>query len=407
VERSFAFGTRRPFALATLVAAALASGPLACSKSESDGGSSEGAAESGCIQGVLVDGLTGKRVAIPSDGGKGLHVLAQDRLLPGTAVVSDPADTTGANPWLVGEYYLCGVPVDEEFPLFAWLDGYQPFEGQIRVNSTAASRSPAATQDLQKPQPTEIVNVRIYPQNTQVKDLEVVVTHAGLPLEGATVVLRSVGTNFLDPVGQMFLSPTGVRQPTLSGTTDAQGITTFAAADLVLGGHYTYTVLPPEGGSQQTALAAAPFVLGLRAAANTAEPYRITVNLDQAIDVLVELSRSTDALDPDKTGALTIWFNREVEVVPGTEDALVATILNQTTAELVDNVADNDKPDNVKLTIAANQVTLTPKWATEPDKDPTEEIDLQIDYQGLKLRPVASPATLNAIDVTGTVRFYK
>lgn len=385
---------------------ALAASLAACSKS-SGGDSGGGGATTGCIQGVVVNGMTGARVTLPkANVDKGLYVLIRDRLSDATSLVPDPA-AAGANAQLAGEYNLCSVPLDETFPLFVWLDGFLPFEGDVTVHSTAAAQSPNAKADLVKPTPSEIANIRVYPKSQQVKDLGVLVTHDGLPLAGATVILRSLGVNFLDPMLTGFLPPKNTRSQTQSAVTDDTGKVTFPAAELVLGGHYIYTVLPPDGGSAESAAVAEAFILGLRSDADTSEPYLITVDLAHSIGKLVELSRSTDNEDPDPSGKVTVYLNREFELVPGSEDGVTASLSGAVTAVLVADVPGNKQPDTVKVTIEANKLTLEPVFKTVPDADATKELGLAVSYQGLKLRPKASPETLSTIDLNLLVRFYR
>jgi hypothetical protein len=386
--------------LITLGLAAAAS----CGKDKKSGGGGASAG-AGCIQGVVVDGLSAGRIAVPREAEQGVFVLVQGSMLQATPLVAADA-AEGPDKALLGEYYLCGLPLDEDFPLFVWMNGYQDFEGEVVVHSTAAARSPQATADILKQTPTEIANIRVYPKNQQTKDLSVLVTHNGAPLPGASVVLRATGGNFLDPSGMPFVPPRNIRSPALTGTTDAAGTWSVPAADLVLGGHYTYTIIPPNGGAEHTAVADT-FVLGLRDQASTDEPYRITVDLDRSIGALAILSRSTDREDPEPTGKVTIFLNREFEIVPGTEDSIRATLGGAVTAALADDNATNKAPDQVKVTIDRNTLTLEPVFKTKPDADTTKEPLLQIDYSGLVLRPKQSPDTLATVTVSSTVRFYR
>jgi len=380
-------------------------GLTACGHSSSNAGRSEGAGGAGCIQGVVVNGLTAERLTLPDDSAKGVFVLVRNSLVEAHPAVT--GDAAKAKPALAGEYYLCGLPLDQSYPIFAWLDGFLSFEGTVQVHSTAASRSPNAREDVQRPTPTEIANIRVYPKNQQVQDLNFYVVHDGAALAGASVVLRATGPNFLDPSGLSFLAPTNIRQPSLTGTTDAAGKVTFPATELVLGGHYTYTVVPPNGGADQTAIAAASFVLGLRSSTDVTQPYEITVDLDHSVGPLVALSSSTDAEDPDPQGKVTVYFNREIELVPGTEDQIRGTLSGNVTAQLADDVPNNKQPEQVKVTLEANKLTLEPVYKTAPDVDTSKESGLQITYSGLVLRPKAAPETLSTVAISKTVRYYR
>lgn len=375
---------------------------VSCSGKDKGGDSEPGLPTIGCFQGVVINGLTAERIALPVDDAKGLQVLVRDSLRAGTSLVDDVA----SNPLLAGEYYMCDVPLDEEFPVFVAVDGYEAFEGEIKVHSTAPSRSPKATADLVKPYPTEVANIRLYPKNTQVKDLEVLVTNNGAPLAGAQVILRSQGANFLDPLHTNFLAPKNSRAPSQTITTGADGKAVFPAAELVLGGHYTYTVLPPDGGATQT-VAAGTFIVGLRSDASDDHPYLLTVNLNQSVGSLAILSKSTDGNDPNPSGTATIYFNREIEIVPGTEDGIRASLEGEVTAKLVADNASNKAPDSVTVTIEANKLTLTPVFETKPDADTTKEPDLAVTFSGILLRPKASPNTLDSVTASVHVQFYR
>jgi hypothetical protein len=392
---------------AASLAAAVAA--VSCAGKSGDSGGGGGSAGQGCLQGVVMDGLTGQRVAVNAGTpGNGVFVLYQGSLIA-ASFPAGPADAPAADANLAGEYTLCGIPLDEQFPLFVWVDGYQAFESVIEVPSTAASRSPNARADLLRPYPSELANIRIYPKATAVKDLDVLVLHNGAPLAGATVVLRATGGNFLSDDGMPFLSPRNTRSPTLTGTSDEAGHTPFPAAELVLGGHYTYTVIPPEGGATVGAQAAADaFVLGLRSPTDSTEPYRITVALGESVGQLAPISRSTDSQDPAPDGILVVYFNREIELVPGTADQITASLSGAVTAVLATDEPGDEEPDSVLVTVEGNKLTLLPIFKTKPDADINKELDLGVTYNGVKVRPKASPYTLDPYTLTNaTVRFYR
>jgi hypothetical protein len=377
-----------------------------CSKGggdEDSGGS--GRPTSGCIQGVILDGLTGLRVTIPAAAdGVGIYVLVQDDLKRASVMTNDPA----AAAHLQGEYHLCGLPLDQTYPMFVWLPGYAPFESLVEVESTRASRSPEAAVDIVKPSPSALTNIMVYPQSQQTKDLEFFVLHNGVALKDAQVSLRPTGGNFLDPGGLFFLPASNVRQKPLVGTTNEEGKVVFAAADLVLGGKYTYVVLPPNGGANQNAeVSAGVFIVGLRDGSDVSDPYRIFVDLEHTGEPLAELSRSTDNNDPIADGTLNVYFNRAIELVPGTPDGIAATLSGADKAELVANTPGNDKAEQVEVTITGNLLTLKPKWKTQPAADPKDELSLAIYYSGIVVRPTGVPDTLSTVNVDGVVNFYQ
>lgn len=377
----------------------------ACSKDEGGDDSSGHAVKTGCIQGVIVNGLTGARMDLPSPTAEiGLFALVQGSLNTYTPLTTDPE----AAAFKRGEYTLCGIPLDESFPIVGWFEGFAPFESEVIVSSTRAARSANAEYDLVKPMPTKIYNFAMFPSAGTTKDLVVNVYHHGAPLPGATVFLRPTGRNFLDP-DSGFTPATNLRTKPLTGLTGADGKVTFAAADIVLGGTYTYSVLPPDGGQNQTAQTATVFTVGLRDATSvdTTEPYVIHVDLDHTVGALARLSTSTDNNDPNASGKLVAYYSREIAIVPGTVDSIIATLSSDVTAELSAEIAGNNKSDSVTVSIVGNVLTLTPIWKTKPDPDTSKEIDLSITYQGLQLRPKASPELISDVEESFTVNFYR
>jgi hypothetical protein len=389
-----------------------------CRGSDDDGGSSGPAAGTGCVQGVVIDGLTGERVPLPaSTPTSGVNVLVQTQLR-GASLMTRPAPEDGgvaltdAEKALAGEYALCDVPADEAFPLFIWVDDYAPYETLVQVDSTAPSHSPKAREDVKRTYPTELVNVRLFPKHQEVKDLAFQVTHSGDVVKGATINLRPTGANFLDPDGALFHPPVDARQRPLVATTDAEGQAVFKAKDLVLGGHYTYMIVPPNGGSDQAAKADT-IVVGLRSEqtpvnGTAVEPYLVRVDLENVIGDLAELSRSTDNGDPDPEGRLSIFFTREIELVPGTEDMIAATLFGNTVAALKPNVLGNNQPEQVKIRIEGNMLVLEPVYERQPSTEVQTELDMTVTYTGISVRPKSSPAIGTALPaINGTVKFYR
>lgn len=380
---------------------------LSCKKDEEEGGggSASGKSGKGCIQGVVMNGLTGERVKLPDfDVGVGIFVLVKNKLISGSPLTIDEE----APEFQQGEYSLCGIPLDETFPIFLWLPDHEPFESQIKISSTVASQSGQAQYDIIRTKPTDLANLLAFPRGTPVKDLTFNVYKSGAFVEGAEVFLRPDGTNYIS-WGTGFLGASPLRSKALTATTSAEGVATFAAADLVLGAKYTWLILPPDGGADTTADASAgAFTVGLRSSGDTDEPYQVNVDLDHTQPVLAELSRSTDNNDPASSGAITIYFNRAIEVVPETTDSITATVAGAVTAVIADNTAANDVSEQVNVTIDGNKLTLTPNWKTAPDSDTSKEFGLSITYNNVILRPKESPEISGSVTLTGaTVNFYK
>lgn len=248
--------------------------------------------KTGCIQGVVINGLTGERIALPEandanfDAGKGISVR-----LHNTLVFAEPtAKEYAANSLLEGEYTVCEVPLEETYPLYAQVDGFLPFGSMVAVTSSVAQRSAKADADIQKPLPTSVVNIRLCPVGTQTQDLKVKVLYQTTPVAGATVQLVPSNANLLDKGN--FASPTNGALLTLTTTTDAQGIATFAAGQLVLGGVYDYTVIPADG--TRTLFKAQGLTIGLLAAKAQHDAYFMQIDLDNTAPSLKVVSQSDE-----------------------------------------------------------------------------------------------------------------
>ena len=234
---------------------------------------------SACVQGVVVNGLTGERIGLAkanADGElQGVSVLVHNNLLQAEPMVES---FEGASTNLLGEYALCGFPLDESFPIFAWVDGYESFEGVITVDSTLAQRTPNSREvDIQRGHPTLLANIKLYPKGTETRSLKFIVSHGGQKITGAQVQLRSLGKNVLDETN--VLAPQ-IRLVPQTALTNSSGEVVFEASDLVFGGIYEYTVLPPEGGDR-LALGKGTVTVGLRTggASLTHLPYEVKVDL--------------------------------------------------------------------------------------------------------------------------------
>ncbi len=358
------------------------------------------ASATGCIQGVVLNGLTGERIDLPAASavdGKGLLVRVRDKLLAGTNLAAAFAQ----NAAMKGEYSLCGVPVEDEFPLYALVDGYQAFGAKIKVPSTVAQLTPQADADLQKPTPTRIYNIRLYPVGQQTQDLTVHVLYAARPVKGATVQLTPANQNFLD--GGDFLAPSNGALLTLSAVTDDAGNATFTADKLALGGSYDYTVLPAAGALDTATRVAGAVTIGLLAGKAAHDPYTVDVNLDNTAPKLAVISESRE---PNAEGRKVCILNRPVALVLGTADGITATLSGAATAKLRDATAGNDSSETVNVEISKDgyTVTLTPVW--EKSADLSKEPAIAVDYAGIFVKPAATPELAERLDLGAACKLH-
>ncbi len=359
----------------------------------------------GCVQGVVINGLTGDRMTLPAfDGTNGIYVLVRDQIVG----ASNLGGTTSKES-STGQYAACGIPTDEDYVLFAHANGYQTFEGVFRIDSTVAPKGAAITTHLFKSSPSTEANLVLYPTGTRTQDLTMTIVYAGLPVKNATVQLRPTGRNALDPVeagenggsANHILPPRDLRLKNLTVNTDDAGIATFAKDDLVLGGIYRYVVIPPD--SLTTASTefdtTGTVVVGLQTAATGGkDPYRYTVPLRPlfAEVKIVQTSLDTQSLSPD--GSLTLVFNRPVEIVANADD-ISGRLTNQVDGELMPELPLNFTSDTVNV-VSSKEGTvlkLTPKWKTTPNA--AREPALTITYGGIAVRAANAPGNAKILAV--------
>lgn len=384
--------------LATTLALITGCGSMSQKKQESaDGIGLTSAPGTGCVQGVIINGLTGDRLVLPSfDGTNGVFVMVRDQI-----VGASNLGGTGSREAVTGQYAACGIPTDEDYVLFAHAEGYQSFEGVIRIESTVPPKGPGITTHLFKSSPSTEANLVLYPTGTRTQDLTLSVVYGGLPVNNATVQLRPTGRNALDPIeansegnsANRILPPRDLRLKNLTVNTNEAGVATFAKDDLVLGGIYRYVVIPPDSlTSASTELdATGTIVVGLQTSANGGrDPYRYVVPLRPlAAEVkVVQTSLDTQSLSPD--GTLTIVFNRPVELVSNA-DEIFGKLTNAVDGELMPELPLNFTSDTVSIasTKEGTVLKIAPKWKNTPNA--AREPALTITYSGISVRAANSP----------------
>jgi hypothetical protein len=358
-------------------------------------------ATTGCLQGVVIDGVTGERLPLTVAAGdtvSGIKVLVGSSFLTAAPVASntDTPQTAG----LKGEYLLCGVPLEATFPIIAQLDGYQAFESYVSIDASAMARGGGAEQDRLPAAPTLQANIRMFPNAAIEQPYHLIVTHAGQPLPGARVSLQPTGQHVLTQ-GDGFLYPIPLSRPSINVTTDDAGVAEFAPGALSLGAIYRYEVLPPDGGE---ALRAKTGSLVVGYMTSPALPFTTYVDLGLVDMEIVVLSKSTDSESHDPTGNLTFYLNRNVELVPGTEKLITASLTNIVKASLVADVPTNETVEQVTVTIEGTRVTIAPRFRVAPQLK--IEPGASISYSGVHLRPVDGKGLTSRAELAGTVSFF-
>lgn len=368
----------------------------------------------GCVQGLAINGLTGNRIELPAfDGTNGVYMVVRDQV-----VGASNLGGAGVREAMTGQYAICGIPTDEDYVLFAHADGYQNFEGVVHIESTVTPKGPAITTHLNKTSPSFEANLVLYPIGAHTQDLTLSVVYAGSPVKGATVVLRPTGMNLLDKAEEAagdpaktsnrILSPRDLRLKKLIVSTDEAGVANFAKEDLVLGGIYRYSVVPPDSmGFASTELdTTGTVVVGLQTGTVGRDPYRYTVALrPMAADVkIVQTSLESQSISPD--GSLTIVFNRPVEIV-SSQDDLKGALANAVDAELMPDVGLNFTSESVSMTSTkeGTVLKLSPKWKTQPNS--AHEPALTITYAGIQVRAANAPGNNKVLTIPAyTVQLF-
>lgn len=92
----------------------------------------------GCVQGVIMNGFTGQRFDLSTlKEPDGIYALIRGQKLRAQYFRDDPN--------LMGEYYICDIPLDITIPIFANITGFLPFEAQITIASTRPIRVSTGT----------------------------------------------------------------------------------------------------------------------------------------------------------------------------------------------------------------------------------------------------------------------
>lgn len=331
---------------------------------------------SGCIQGVVTDALTSERIALDTAR---IYTVYNNSLYEGLQKLTDNvAEARKAE--VVGDYRLCGVPnAGIQLPLYVKVEGYQNRIYGVSVTSKTPDRNSGTPEPGFWVTPSVIQNVQLFKlQDLQQKDFVVTVTHRGAVLADAAV--------WLEPTPDVATLPL----PPLKATTDASGNATFAAASIAFGASYTVSVLPKTpiagDGSTSVAITSSSVTLGVAGAVDAAKGLVATDPFSLHYDVGLaatgagssapELVTSSPAGTVSETGAVSLVFDRDVEVNVGT-----TTVAAGTTVAVASfgNKADGsacvaadagspttDPTKSVLVTVSGRIVTLTPVWATAP-----------------------------------------
>jgi hypothetical protein len=369
----------------------------------------------GCLQGVVIDGFTGQPV----------ELSAPDKifvLIRGTKIAASKVDDAN----LVGQYYICDIPLDETYSVFGFIDGYQNFEGTVNVASTVGSRTGAANaiaSDIVKKDPLVISNIVLFPKTAGGRDLTIRVYNQGIVVEGATVDLEPITTpsasnNHFSVYGAAFAYSNGTRNFPQRLTTDADGKALFTADKISLGTNYNIRVTPPSA-LNVTIPAVQNITLGISGATvDDNNNYVINFEVTDSNQALRVIACSSQAETYNSAGRAIVIFNRNIEL--SRNDNLWVVQLSSTTAgfdaTLPGEVADTDSETMTATITNGNMLTLQPIWATQPKTPDFEKIDgvdpqnddrnVIVEYPSdqIKVKPAGEPKDVwTALDDVGGI----
>ncbi len=325
--------------------------------------------ETATLQGTVFDAVTGARI-----GDSTLKVtLVKGSTYASPAVLKNSStDTT-----FLGDFAFNDVPVTQggvaTYRIVAEMTGYQTFEGYVNLNVDLVAG--VTSGDIIDDVYNYIANIYMFPVGSYSTAQTVYVYYDNEPVSGATVLFElQPATGGVTTATTVAVGGIATVQPAanglnsaLSGTTDATGMVTFAAANLVLGGSYTVNVLPITYEGVQLAFnGAAPMVVG------TAPNVQVVNMVDEVpggqSDGLYVVSVSpTDPQDVVSSGVMTITFNRAIALV--SEDAFTAALSSYGGPAAINAVLDNATAgDEVAARVSSDGLvlTLTPKFTTDP-----------------------------------------
>jgi hypothetical protein len=350
----------------------------------------------GCVQGTVVNGQTGQKINLSEEPGLGVFVLIRG-VRHRASIVQNPSEEADAE--LAGEYFVCNIPLDESYLIFAQFNAHQPFQSEVKITSTTLT---ADENDLRKPDPILLANIRVFPKGIETNDMKITVVNDSKPIKGAAVLVEPAGVNAFEKAD--FLSPKSARLvPIPEAVTDNDGTVTISKDNLVLGASYKYRIIPPSGANLK--IGEGTLVLGVSApGSNGKSSYEFVVNLANNFQAPAIASCSNREQDYEKDGRITYIMNREVELVD-LDDPIAALadvaarggndVLDS--AELRPDADDNDDvSEQVKVEVKGLTITLSPKYTDEkkkPDAKKDPGLFITYDPKTIKFRVKAGEPT--------------
>lgn len=345
------------------------------------------------LQGTVFDALTGARITdeslevylVQGTDYREAKVRHEDKLFAGDYAIGNLPTTTAGN---------------ITYRIAALAEGYQNFESAVSFTLNTAA--------LQDEQANFLANMYLYPTGTYASNVTVNVSYNNEAVEGATVLLNPrTGSNQLTTDTSntgLFVAQSGF-QEALVATTDASGVATFEAANLVLGGQYNVDVMPitHEGIQLQVNRGTAGyFVVGATTTMRNVSMSQAAPGNDNGLYVTSISNADTDNVTT--SGALTVKFSRAVTLVDETD------IGADLSGDVVNAVLDtSNAPDSIvtaSLSSDGMTLTLTPVFTTAPvvfdgTNSGTADDNLVVTFENVVIRLAEGDDTATAYTLFG------
>lgn len=262
-----------------------------------------------------------------------------------------------------GDYSIANIPTSTNgsnitYRIVSSVDGFQQFETTFAFNVTTGGSG-----SLQDNNVNRVGNIYMYPVGSFASNVKVNVSYNNEPVANATVLLNpqtASNAPTTDVSNTLFPAQNGF-QGAQTVVTDAAGIATFVADNLVLGGRYAISVLPTSHEGTQLALpAVSSFTVGTTP--NIVNIPMIDSAPSNAAEngLYVTSLTNLDATAVTAGGVLTLTFSRAVSLV--NESAISANLGGTVKTAALDATSTGSE---VLATLSTDglTLTLTPQFA--------------------------------------------